>query len=301
MSLTKGITLEEEMKRNPQLKLSDMQSLREWCEKQPHLPKIEDSFLALFLHSNYYQIEPTKNKIENYYTIRTLLQEEFCNQDPLKEKGLQQIFKTSFVFPLNGLTKDGCKMIFFSLLDSDPSSFDWIYSFKYATMSLDIHLLMDGTTNGSIFIVDASKFSFGHVRRLNPLAMKKYMYYVQEAAPVRLKALHIINALPAMELFISLIKPFVKKELIDMIYIHSSLESLSKYIPVDALPNESGGKAGFMHKLAEIQVKRLGDCREWFLLDESTRRVNEALRIGKSKTTNDLFGTEGNFRKLDID
>ncbi|KYM98122.1 Alpha-tocopherol transfer protein-like protein [Cyphomyrmex costatus] len=289
------------MKRNPQLKLSDIQSLREWCEKQQHLPKIEDSFLALFLHSNYYQIESTKNKIENYYTIRTLLQNEFCNRDPLKENGLQQIFKTATVFPLNGLTKEGCKMAFFSLLDSDPSSYDWLYGFKYSTMSLDIHLLMDGTTNGIIFIADASKFSFGHVKRMNPLVIKKYAYYVQEAAPIRFKAVHIINTSPAMELFMSLIKPFIKKEFIDTIHFHSSLESLSEYISVDALPNETGGKAGSVHKLAEIEMKKIQDYREWFLLDESARRVNEALRIGKNKTTNDLFGIEGNFRKLDID
>ncbi|XP_018393542.1 PREDICTED: alpha-tocopherol transfer protein-like [Cyphomyrmex costatus] len=301
MSVTKGISLEEEMKRNPQLKLSDVQSLREWCEKQQHLPKIEDNFLALFLHSNYYQMEPTKDKIENYYTTRTLLLDIFCNRDPLEEIGLQQIFKTMAQFLLNGLTKDGYKMIFFSLLDSDPSSYNLDYSFKYTTMLTDVHFLMDGTNNGFVFVIDGSKFSVGHIIRFNPLVLKKCVYYVQEAAPMSIKAIHIINSLPAMEMLMKLVKPFMKKELVDAIYFHSSLESLSKYIPVDTLPNESGGKAGSVHKLAEIGVKKFEDYREWFLLDESARRVNEALRIGKSKTTNDLFGMEGNFKKLDID
>lgn len=62
-----------------------------------------------------------------------------------------------------------------------------------------------------------------------------------------------------------------------------------------------GGKAGSIHELAEIQVKKLEDYREWFLLDEATARVNEALRIGKSKSANDLFGVEGSFKQLDID
>ncbi|XP_011705574.1 PREDICTED: alpha-tocopherol transfer protein-like [Wasmannia auropunctata] len=96
MSTMKSITLKEEMKKSPQLKLSDIQSLREWCEKQPHLPKIEDTFLALFLHRNYYQMEPTKNTIENYYTVRTHLPEFFGNRDPCREKAeLQQSFKVS--------------------------------------------------------------------------------------------------------------------------------------------------------------------------------------------------------------
>lgn len=81
------------MKKNPQLKLSDIESLREWCEKQPHLPKIEDNFLAMFLHSNYYRIQATKNTIENYYTTRTHVPEFFSNRDPLGDKELRQAFK----------------------------------------------------------------------------------------------------------------------------------------------------------------------------------------------------------------
>lgn len=95
MSIIKSVTFEEEMRKNPQLKLSDIQSLREWCEKQPHLPKIEDFFLVLFLHRKYYQMEPTKNTIENYYTLRTHMPEFFCNRDPLEEKGLRQAFKVA--------------------------------------------------------------------------------------------------------------------------------------------------------------------------------------------------------------
>ncbi|XP_018393623.1 PREDICTED: alpha-tocopherol transfer protein-like [Cyphomyrmex costatus] len=301
MSVIKRITLGEEMKKNPQLILSDVQSLREWCEKQPHLPKIEDSFLALFLHSNYYQMEPTKNTIENYYTTRTHLPDIFCNRDSLQEKGLQQNFKNLAIFPLNGLTKDGYKMIFVTLLESDPSFYNQNISSKHILMLIDVHLLLDGTNNGYVFIIDASKFSFGHIARSNLLGIKNHLYYIQEAAPIRLKENHVINAAPAAELLFNMGKPFMKSELIDTIHFHSSLESLSEYIPVDALPTETGGKAGSVHKLAEIQEKKFEDYREWFLLDESTRRVNEALRIGKSKTVNDLFGIDGNFKKLDID
>lgn len=93
MSVMKMITLEEEMEKNPRMKLSDIQLLREWCEKQPHLPKVEDNFLALFLHANDYQMEATKNTIENYYTIRTH-SPEFSNRDPL-QKELQQTSKVS--------------------------------------------------------------------------------------------------------------------------------------------------------------------------------------------------------------
>lgn len=93
MSSTKYITLEEELKKNPEIKLSDIQILGEWCEKQLHLPEIQDVELVLFLHSNYYRIEPAKEMIENYYTYRTHAPELFFNKDMLDAKRLRDIFK----------------------------------------------------------------------------------------------------------------------------------------------------------------------------------------------------------------
>lgn len=94
MALINAVTYEEELKRNPELKESDVQLLREWCAKQPHLPKITDAELARFLHSNYYRSEPTKATIETFYTVRTHVPEFFANRDPLANKELRQTFKT---------------------------------------------------------------------------------------------------------------------------------------------------------------------------------------------------------------
>lgn len=84
------ITVEEEFKKNPELKESDLEALREWCKKQPHLPKIADIDLILFLHSNYYSMEPTKKTIDNYYTMRTHVPEFFTNRDILNCQSLQK-------------------------------------------------------------------------------------------------------------------------------------------------------------------------------------------------------------------
>lgn len=85
------VTLEEEIKRNPELSRVDLESLREWCNKQPHLPEITDSELALFLHSNYYRIEPTKKTIDAFYTMRTHTPDFFTCRDVEKDAELKRM------------------------------------------------------------------------------------------------------------------------------------------------------------------------------------------------------------------
>ncbi|XP_011706520.1 PREDICTED: alpha-tocopherol transfer protein-like, partial [Wasmannia auropunctata] len=169
-------------------------------------------------------------------------------------------------FPLEEITKDGYKMLY-AYLDSDPSLYDLNDTCKYFLMLCDVYFLMDGTTNGYVIFFDASNLSFGHITRMNPFGFKKYLYYIQEASPFPIiKEIHIINAPTIFELVMNMIKPFLKKELLDVTHFDSSLENVSKYISVDKLPNESGGKAGPIRELAEIQMKKAEKYREWFLL-----------------------------------
>lgn len=80
------------------------------------------------------------------------------------------------------------------------------------------------------------------------------------------------------------------------------MEALKAFnIPVEILPNESGGKAGALQDLFGIEHKKLVEHREWFLQDEKTQRIDESKRPGKAKSATDLFGAEGSFKKLDID
>lgn len=95
MASIKLVSFEEELKKNPkELKEADIQMLREWCEKQPHLPKISDSELVLFLHSNYYRLEPTKSSIDTFFTVRTHVPEFFNNRDPNNNKELKKATET---------------------------------------------------------------------------------------------------------------------------------------------------------------------------------------------------------------
>lgn len=95
MNKVRRVPVEEEFKKNPDLKAEDLQHLREWVKKQPHYPKnIPDSDLIIFLHSCYYRLEPTKTCMENYYTFRTHVSEIFHNRDPIGCRDIKYMMET---------------------------------------------------------------------------------------------------------------------------------------------------------------------------------------------------------------
>ncbi|XP_046417876.1 alpha-tocopherol transfer protein-like [Neodiprion fabricii] len=300
MALIKLPTVEEQMAKDSELKESDLQTLRDWCKKQPHLPEISDYELILFLHSNYYRLEPTKTTIDAFFTVKTHVPEFFRNRDPLGCKELREISKVVYCIPLRGTTPDGYKVILAKIHDCEPSHYVLVDAVKLFCMIMELWIYTSGVSSGHIIVIDMEGAVFGHVARLSPMTMKKYFYYLQEALPVRLKAFHFVNTVPFMDLILNMIKPFMKKELLDMLFLHTNVESLSKKIPIDLLTNDLGGKIGSEKDLWAAELQKLEEHRAWFQEDE-TRRVNESLRPGKAKNVTDIFGVEGSFKKLDID
>lgn len=56
----------------------------------------------------------------------------------------------------------------------------------------------------------------------------------------------------------------------------------------------------FFLYLPDMWIKKLEDYGPWFA-EQEAMKTNEALRPGKPKTQDDLFGLDGSFRQLSID
>lgn len=125
---------------------------------------------------------------------------------------------------------------------------------------------------------------------------------LQEALPVRLRGLHFINTVSFMDKVIAMMRPFMKKELMDVMHLHSTMDTfLDKHVSQPMMPNEYGGSAGTIKDIQETVFKQLQENGSFFAEEEETRRVNEKLRPGKPKSANDLFGIDGNFKQLNFD
>lgn len=99
-------------------------------------------------------------------------------------------------------------------------------------------LLEEGCMEGHIIILDLTGVTLSHVARLSVMAIKNFLYYLQEALPVRLKGLHFINIVPFVDKIVFLMKPFMKKELWEVFHLHSSMNTVYEMIDSNIFPEE---------------------------------------------------------------
>lgn len=94
-----------------------------------------------------------------------------------------------------------------------------------------------------------------------------------------------------MDKILAMMRPFMTKELMNVMYTHKTLDTfLDECIPKSLMPEEYGGSAGKANENIAQLYQELQSNSEFFIEDETMKRVNEKLRPGKPKTDRDLFG-----------
>lgn len=79
-------------------------------------------------------------------------------------------------------------------------------------------------------------------------------------------------------------------------YIHSKVEELLEHIPARVLPEEWGGQEESIDTLARRWRNRVDDLRDYVQNLKDLSNTTPAPIMD-----NDMYGTVGAFRKLDID
>ncbi|XP_026740323.1 clavesin-1-like [Trichoplusia ni] len=298
----KGISLEDELKKKTGITPQDIQKLRDWLGTQPHLPGdyITDMDLALIYHCCDRSAEVSKQVLDLHYTLRTLFTSFFKDRvmDDKIEKNLQYVL----LQPLQTRSREDDAVLYCRLLDYEPKNFDFAKSLRLVLMILDLWQFEEGTWPGFVLIFDLDGLKLGHLAKLDVQSIQQFLYYLQEAMLVKVRGLHFLNAPSFMDRLMMMIKPFMKKELIDVLLIHQiGAKTLDKHVPMAGLPKGAGGEFKSFDELRDETIARLKANKQFFV-EENKKRVVEAKRPGKPKTISDIFGgVEGSFKKLDID
>ncbi|XP_072382632.1 alpha-tocopherol transfer protein-like [Diabrotica undecimpunctata] len=296
----KIIDVEEIYKNDDKLKKEDVNMLMEWAEKQAHLPKVSELIMACFLHSCFYKIEAAKSAVDVYFTGSTLNPDMFQFKT-LKDPIVKRTTDNNLVVILPKKAPNG-DSVFILKPGENPENYHYPTQCKVLDAQRIIHLHEKGPFTGIHIVVDLKDVVFGHVIKLSTtvMAVKNYLYILQEGLPVRLKHIHFINIVSFIDKILAVIKPFMKKELQDKLRVHSDISSLFTYIPQDLLPVEYGGSCESSEVLKE-NVKKLIVENEEFLIAQDALVVDESKRTERNEKLNDVYGIAGSFKKLEVD
>lgn len=170
------------------------------------------------------------------------------------------------------LTKEKYHITGFRLIDFDSRNFITCDVVKYILMIQDMMFVKAAPVKGDACIFDAKEFTLWHFMKVasSVTAVRHFMKYVQEAAPLRIIQNHFVNCSPVLSKVIAFLRPFMKKELSDAMHFHTSgFESLHEFIPPDCLPEEYGGTVGCLDDYYKTTISNLNELRDYFLKDEN--------------------------------
>ncbi|KAJ3646769.1 hypothetical protein Zmor_024342 [Zophobas morio] len=278
----------------------DVGKIKEWIKKQPHFPEVmADKKIKNFLILNKGSVEKSKEKIENYYTIRSQLPEIFDNIHP-KLSYMETLKASIYLVPLPKLTKELYRVFFYKVRAPHlTENFEPVHVIRLLLNIQEIRMTED-VTYGDVFILDGINTPFRCIRKVTPMLVYKTLIAIyKQVFSNRLKAVYIINAPPYAEKIFSLLKGVLKPKLIERIHFCENPYILTEKFGKETLPADYGGREKSLGELQEMLYQKFKEREDYFTqLDKL--RINDDLK--PQRLTNDeIFGVSGNFKKLDID
>ncbi|XP_074030256.1 retinol-binding protein pinta [Leptinotarsa decemlineata] len=275
----------------------DIKIVRDWLETQPHLPEVpSDHVITSFLIMNKFSIENVKQKIDMYYTMRSLFPEYFENKHPLSSC-MQETMDNLCFIPMPKATSEGYRLVMFRIFDENPG-FNPVnfHSLIYNVTEVRMH---EDYNVGDIMICDLKHFTLEYLAQCTPTRIKNYSIILEKAFNSNIKQLHLLNYPSIAEPVVTLAKKLLNPKIAQRFYFHKETDTILNYVSKDVLPRDYGGDGLSLREYSEIWKRKFQDYKGRFDILEKLR-VDESLRP-TPLVNDDVLGYYGNFKKVNVD
>ncbi|XP_045450309.1 alpha-tocopherol transfer protein-like [Melitaea cinxia] len=264
-----------------------IEQLREWVNRQPHLPKdLSDVFLLRFAHSCFYDVEKAKKAMEIFFSIRGNSPDLLNNRDP-ESPHIQKILNVINIGLYRSATSNRW-LWFWQINDPGLEQYEYLLDVKLFFLSTDAHFLdQEVLSDEDIVVMDVKDITLKFLTKINLSIQRRLSKYQQEGMPIRLKQIHVINAPPFIDKIYGALKPFVKKEITEMIYFHPpKSDSIYKHLSKEDLPADYGGTRPFLAEYNKEIMELLIKHRETLIREDFWRpsKGNSSTEVGSFRT-----------------
>ncbi|XP_037823505.1 alpha-tocopherol transfer protein-like [Lucilia sericata] len=207
-----------------------------------NIPKTDEKWLLTFLRACKFYPESARDLVRRYFNIRQKYSEITNLLTPLKVK---QVFDANIVSLLPQRDQEGRRIIATHAAGDrwNPKliSLDVIYAASTLCTEL-IQLEPETQINGVVYIADMKGLGISQALQYTPSRALRTLNYIQNNIPLRVKAIHFVNAPKIFEPIFGGVKIFFNEKFAKRILIHSKgFDSLHRYISPEYLPECYGG------------------------------------------------------------
>ncbi|KAK2580018.1 hypothetical protein KPH14_012307 [Odynerus spinipes] len=233
----------KELRETPELQKESIERLRELLKAETDLkcPLENDAWLIRFLRPCKYYPESAFKLVKNYYSFKVKHANVY---DGLKPSNERNIFEQNILTVLPTRDQHGRRILIIELgkkWKHNKCSLDEVY--KGCVLYLEAAML-EPTSQiaGTIVIFDMDGLTLQQTWQFTPPFAKRIVDWLQDAMPLRVKNIHVVNQPYVFNMVFALFKPFLREKLKSRIIFHGTdRKSLHKYISPKCLPQSYGG------------------------------------------------------------
>ncbi|XP_058816089.1 retinaldehyde-binding protein 1-like [Topomyia yanbarensis] len=233
----------QELRETPEVRAAAIVELRKLLEAATDLyfPD-DDEFLIIFLRPCHFYPESALKLMRNVAEFKKTHSDLLKDLLPVDLKN--EIMNTDVVSVLKNRDQHGRRMMIVrmgSAWDPKAISEDKMFAILYTVHKLAV---LEPVTQikGVVVIYDFEGLGMKQIKGMAPSAAKRLLSFIQEAAPLRMKAVHFVKEPMLFSMVWTLMKPFVKEKLKSRMYFHGDdMKKLHKHIDADCLPANYGG------------------------------------------------------------
>lgn len=169
------------------------------------------------------------------------------------------------MFLMPKVTANNERIMILKLIEFDPDSIIVDDALTVFSMVYDTTLITSEEgklADGEIVIIDLDGVTARHLTKIGFSALRCFFKYMNEAHPMRITQIHLINCPVVLDKLMMLCRPLMYSETMKVLHFHlPNSTTLFDFVPRELLPNEMGGSDGTLEKPKWDWIRRTEEHR----------------------------------------